>query len=39
MREFYPLLILGAVLGVLQYMQGGWFLNVWQMLLEYPIAL
>ena len=31
-------MLCGAVLGVLQYMQGGWFLNVWQFLLDYVLA-
>lgn len=33
-----PGLLAGAVLGVLQYLQGGWFLNVWQFLLDYVLA-
>ena len=33
-----PGVLAGAVLGVLQYMQGGWFLNVWQFLLDYVLA-
>lgn len=33
-----PGLTVGFVHGVLQFLMGGWFLNVWQMLLEYPIA-
>ena len=33
-----PGVLCGAVLGVLQYMQGGWFLNVWQFLLDYVLA-
>ena len=33
-----PGLTVGVVHGVLQFLMGGWFLNVWQMLLEYPIA-
>ena len=33
-----PGLILGFVHGVLQFMFGGWFLNVFQFLLDYPLA-
>ena len=33
-----PGLMVGLVHGVLQFLMGGYFLNVWQMLLEYPIA-
>jgi thiamine transporter len=33
-----PGVLAGAVLGVSQYMQGGWFLNVWQFLLDYVLA-
>lgn len=33
-----PGLTVGLVYGVMQFLLGGWFLNVWQMLLEYPIA-
>ena len=33
-----PGLTVGLVHGLLQFLLGGWFLNVWQMLLEYPIA-
>lgn len=33
-----PGLTVGFVHGVLQFLMGGYFLNVWQMLLEYPIA-
>ena len=33
-----PGLLAGLVYGVLQYLQGGWFLNVWQFLLDYLLA-
>lgn len=33
-----PGLLAGLVLGVLQYLQGGWFLNVWQFTLDYLLA-
>lgn len=33
-----PGLTVGFVHGVLQFLMGGWFLNIWQMLLEYPVA-
>ena len=33
-----PGLLTGLVYGVLQYFQGGWFLNVWQMILDYLLA-
>ena len=33
-----PGIMVGFVHGVLQFLMGGWFLNIWQMLLEYPIA-
>lgn len=33
-----PGLTVGLVYGVMQFLLGGYFLNVWQMLLEYPIA-
>lgn len=33
-----PGLILGFVHGMLQFMFGGWFLNVIQLLLDYPLA-
>lgn len=33
-----PGLLVGLVYGVLQYFQGGWFLNVWQFLLDYLLA-
>lgn len=31
-------LTLGALYGVLQYMLGGWFLNLVQLLVDYPVA-
>lgn len=33
-----PGLLAGVAYGVLQYLQGGWFLNVWQFLLDYVLA-
>lgn len=33
-----PGMLAGFVYGVLQYLQGGWFLNVWQFLLDYLLA-
>jgi thiamine transporter len=33
-----PGLLLGAVYGLLQFLFGGWFLSVPQMLMDYPIA-
>lgn len=33
-----PGLAAGVVYGVLQYLQGGWFANVWQVLLDYILA-
>ncbi|MBR3017441.1 MAG: energy-coupled thiamine transporter ThiT [Clostridia bacterium] len=33
-----PGLMAGLVYGVLQYMQGGWWLNVWQFILDYLLA-
>lgn len=33
-----PGLAAGLVYGVLQYFQGGWWLNVWQFLLDYLLA-
>lgn len=33
-----PGLLAGMAYGVLQYFQGGWFLNVWQFLLDYILA-
>ena len=33
-----PGLLAGAVYGLLQYLQGGWFLNIWQFLLDYVLA-
>ena len=33
-----PGVILGALYGVLDYLFGGWFLSVWQVLLDYPVA-
>lgn len=33
-----PGLLVGLVYGVLQYFQGGYFLNVWQFLLDYLLA-
>ena len=33
-----PGLLTGLVYGVLQYLQGGWFLNVWQFALDYLLA-
>ena len=33
-----PGLLLGLAYGLMDYMFGGWFLNVWQFLLDYPIA-
>lgn len=33
-----PGVLAGFVYGVLQYLQGGWFLNVWQFLLDYLLA-
>ena len=33
-----PGLLAGLAYGVLQYLQGGWFLNVWQFALDYLLA-
>ena len=33
-----PGMAAGLVYGVLQYLQGGWWLNVWQFLLDYLLA-
>lgn len=33
-----PGMMAGLVYGVLQYLQGGWWLNVWQFLLDYLLA-
>ncbi len=33
-----PGVVAGFAYGILQYLQGGSFLNVWQFLLDYPIA-
>lgn len=33
-----PGLLVGVAYGVLQYLQGGYFLNVWQFLLDYILA-
>lgn len=33
-----PGLIVGLAYGVLQYLQGGYFLNIWQFLLDYALA-
>jgi len=33
-----PGLAVGVVYGLLQYLQGGWFANVWQVLLDYILA-
>ena len=33
-----PGLMCGLCYGVLQYLQGGWFLNIWQFLLDYILA-
>ncbi|MBR5108769.1 MAG: energy-coupled thiamine transporter ThiT [Clostridia bacterium] len=33
-----PGMMAGLVYGVLQYMQGGWWLNVWQFILDYLLA-
>ena len=33
-----PGLLTGLVYGILQYVQGGWFLNVWQVILDYLLA-
>ena len=33
-----PGLIAGLIDGLLQYLEGGWFLNVWQVLLDYFLA-
>ena len=33
-----PGVVGGVVYGALQYLQGGWFLNVWQFLLDYLLA-
>jgi thiamine transporter len=33
-----PGLLAGMAYGVLQYLQGGWFMNVWQFLLDYVLA-
>ncbi len=33
-----PGLLVGLAYGILQYLQGGWFLNVWQFTLDYLLA-
>ena len=33
-----PGLLAGLAYGLLQYLQGGWWLNVWQFLLDYLLA-
>ncbi len=33
-----PGVLVGAAYGVLQYLQGGWFVSVFQFLLDYPLA-
>ncbi len=33
-----PGLVAGLIDGLLQYLEGGWFLNVWQVLLDYFLA-
>lgn len=33
-----PGLLSGLVYGILQYLQGGWFVNVWQFALDYLLA-
>ena len=33
-----PGLLSGLVYGILQYLQGGWFVNVWQFALDYRVA-
>ncbi len=33
-----PGLLVGLVYGTLQYLQGGWWLNIWQFLFDYPLA-
>lgn len=33
-----PGLLTGMAYGLLQYLQGGWFLNIWQFLLDYVLA-
>ena len=33
-----PGLLTGLVYGIMQYLQGGWFLNVWQFSLDYLLA-
>lgn len=33
-----PGVLAGVVYGALQYLQGGWFLNVWQFMLDYILA-
>ena len=33
-----PGLMAGLVYGLLQYLQGGWWLNIWQFLLDYLLA-
>lgn len=33
-----PGMLAGLVYGLLQYLQGGWFLNPWQFILDYPLA-
>lgn len=33
-----PGMLSGLAYGVLQYLQGGWFLNIWQFLLDYLLA-
>lgn len=35
---FGPGLLAGLCYGVLQYLQGGWFMNVWQFALDYLLA-
>ena len=33
-----PGMLAGLAYGLLQYLQGGWFLNIWQFILDYPLA-
>ena len=33
-----PGMLAGLLYGLLQYLQGGWFLNPWQFILDYPLA-
>lgn len=33
-----PGLLTGMAYGLLQYLQGGWFVNIWQFLLDYVLA-